>query len=180
MKKAILISGTPGTGKTRIAKVLAKRLDAIVVGIDDVIKIDKKVVIGYDKKRKIKIVDEERFAQDIESIIKKIDKQVIVDSHFAHVAKPKFCEICIVLRCNPRELKRRLESKGYKKEKIIENVEAEIVGVCTYEALKNGHKVHEIDTSKRKIDEVVKEIIDVIEKRKKASCSVCWGEESFK
>jgi adenylate kinase len=56
---------------------------------------------------------------------------VIMDGHLSYLAP---ADICIVLRLNPEMLKERLERRGYSPEKILENVEAEGIGVILVEA----------------------------------------------
>ncbi len=49
---AILVSGTPGTGKTTIAKKIAKQKCYKYIDVNKIISKNKKVVLGYDRKRK--------------------------------------------------------------------------------------------------------------------------------
>ena len=44
-------------------------------------------------------------------------------------------------------IKKRLVKRKYSKEKIRENLDAEILDVCLVEALENKHKVKVVDTT---------------------------------
>lgn len=57
-----------------------------------------------------------------------------------------------VLRCEPMVLKRRLLLRGYDQEKVVENLEAELIGVVLDEALRafGADLVHEYDTTRRR------------------------------
>src|SRR3989344_5272696 len=52
----ISISGTPGTGKSKTARELAKLLDAYLVSVNSLIK-KKKIRCGYDRKLKCRVID---------------------------------------------------------------------------------------------------------------------------
>ena len=59
------------------------------------------------------------------------------------------CDLVIILRCRPDILKSRLVKRGYRGEKIQENVEAEALDVILVETLEihpPGH-ILEIDTT---------------------------------
>ena len=53
-------------------------------------------------------------------------------------------------KCDIKELSKRLKKKRFHKEKIKENMQAEIFGICHNEALERKHNVIVIDTSKSK------------------------------
>jgi len=53
--KVVAVSGVPGTGKTTIAKKLAKRLNFYYLDVNRLIA-KNKLYEGYDKKRKTKVV----------------------------------------------------------------------------------------------------------------------------
>jgi broad-specificity NMP kinase len=59
--------------------------------------------------------------------------------------------LVFTLRCEPSELKKRLKARGWVKEKIDENVQAEIFNEC-----EGGE---EIDTTNRDPIEVAEEIV---------------------
>lgn len=151
--KTIIITGTPGTGKTTMAKSLAKRLNFLYLDVSRLI-LKHKLSEGYDKKRRTKIVDIKKLnkclVHEINSIktgIKKY-KGIIIDSHLSHYLPKRYVNLCIVAKCDIKELGRRLRKKGFHKEKIKENIQAEIFDVCHNEALERGHKVIVADTTK--------------------------------
>ena len=67
--KTIAVTGTPGTGKTTIAKKLAKRLDFYYLDVNRFIKRNK-LYEGYDKRRKTKIVDVRKLNKALMGFIK--------------------------------------------------------------------------------------------------------------
>ena len=150
----VCITGTPGTGKSKIAKLLAKELGWKMVELNELAK-EKGCIAGYDTKRGCKEVDVEELAK----VVEKLEGNLVLESHFAHYMP---CDAVFVLRVDPKELKRRMKKRGWKEEKIKENMEAEITEVCTSEALEEGKKVYEIDTTHKKPEEVVEEILKVI------------------
>ncbi len=54
--KAVIVSGTPGTGKTKVAKKIAREINGKYVDVNKVVQ-KYKLSEGYDRKRKTKIVD---------------------------------------------------------------------------------------------------------------------------
>jgi broad-specificity NMP kinase len=67
-----------------------------------------------------------------------------------------------VLRCEPAELKRRLGARGYPHEKVLQNVEAELIGVVLDASLRafGVPAVHEYDTTGAKPGAVARKIAD--------------------
>ncbi len=156
MIKAILITGTPGTGKTSISKIIAKHYGYKYIHIGE----DKDYVVAEEDVRII----------DVELMIKWLEKKqdefggMVVDSHLSHYFPPKRTRKCIVLRCEPSELKRRLEKRDYPQAKIDINLEAEAMDLILQEALNEGHSVYEINTTLRTPESCAEEAINAIDK----------------
>lgn len=151
----ISISGTPCTGKTEVSKLLSKRLKYKLIQVNELAE-KLNAFMGYDKKRECKILDMKKLEREIN----KIKGNVIIEGHTSHLF---LVDIVIVLRCNPKILKKRLE-KRYPKNpmKVKENLEAEILGVITSEAIMSNGKVYEIETTDKKPEGVVDNISEIL------------------
>ncbi len=165
---AVIITGTPGTGKTTVSKILAKTLKSSLIPLNDLID-EKHLYNGYDDEKGYKIVDMEALSREINQILAATDEQVIIEGHLAHdFDKDELVTSVIVLRTRPNILRRRLCNREWSDSKITENVEAEALDLCTYEAVEiHGDKVHEVNTSDLEVEEVVEIIIQILNGKKK-------------
>ena len=167
--KVIIVTGTPGAGKTIVSNLLASRINSILVSVGDLVK-NEKLYGGVDKRRDTLIADMDRLSKRIDKIILQANREVIVEGHYAvDIMPPEQVELVFVLRRDPYELRTIYEQRGYRKEKILENLAAEVLDVCLYDAIKRCgvDKVCEIDTTGRKPEDVVEEIVDVLGEEKK-------------
>ena len=155
----ICISGTPGTGKSVIAKKLGKKLRYGILEISKFVKNNK---IGkYNKKLKTIDVDVDKLNDKLIKIIKK-NKNLIIDGHLSHYLPRKYVDLCIIVKCNLKVLEKRLDKRGYNKQKIKDNLEAEIFDTSLDEAYKNKHNIIVIENSGKL---AFKPIIKLIQKR---------------
>lgn len=165
--KTIAVTGTPGTGKTELAKALAASLNLEYIDVNSLVK-KEKLNDGYDKEKDCEIININRFNDFFSEKIKKSKKGMVIDSHLSHEIPKELIDICIVARCNITELKRRLEERKYSPEKIRENLDAEIFEICTGEARDNKHILIQVDTSEGfNIQDMEQRIIEKISRDKK-------------
>ncbi len=148
--KVIVVTGTPGTGKTVVAKRVAKKNRFLYLDGKRLIS-NFKLEEKYDRKRKTFVVDEKRFVKLLINIIKIIKtnkkiKGIVIDSHLAHYLPRKYVDLVIVIKTDLKKLKQRLQKRKYSKLKIKENLEAEIFDVCYEEAKELKHKIKTIKT----------------------------------
>ncbi|MCH7881066.1 MAG: AAA family ATPase [Proteobacteria bacterium] len=165
----MIVSGTPGTGKTTLSKKLASKLKFYYIDVNRIIK-KRGISEGYDKKRKTKIIDVKILNKALIKEIKKYDKiksiknkkhGLIIDSHLSHYLPKKYVDMCIITKCDLKILEKRLKKKKFSKNKIRENLDAEIFDICLHEAKENKHKIIIIDTTK---DINIKKIIKKIDR----------------
>jgi adenylate kinase len=149
----ISITGTPKTGKTSVAKTLAKKLGWRLVSLNQLAE-DKEFYLGYDRSRKSRIVDIKKLQLEVSKLSRQ-HKNLILESHYSHDMP---CDVVVILRTNPGELRKRMQKCGWPKKKTEENVEAEIMEVVREEALEKVRAVLEIDTTGKKPEWVAEQI----------------------
>jgi len=168
----VVITGTPGTGKTKIAAKLARILDIKLISIKDLV----------EKEKIYRIREGERVVDTValERIMKKAlknEKDYVVEGHLAcEVEIP--CNYIFVLRTHPKELKKRLSARKYKKEKVGENLMSEMLDYCEQRAAKvYGKKPIEIDTTDKTILGSARRIAGMIRNKKKKGDIVDYSKE---
>lgn len=140
MKKIIIVTGSVAAGKTTVAKKLAKKYKAKYVDVNKLIK-ENKLYDYYDKKDKSYVVDIKKLNKFLINLIKKSKESLVIDSHLSHYLPKKYVDLCVVVKCELKKLKKRLEKRKYSNKKIKENLEVEIFDVCLTEAKERGHKL---------------------------------------
>ena len=156
----IFITGTPGTGKTTVSHQLKELLKIELVEVNQLVE-DENLYTGYDEEWGYKVVDIPSLCNSLGDIITSLKGDLLVEGHLSH-----FCDgadVVVVLRANPYALEKRLQSKGFKEPKIRENITAEALDICAYEAYqKYQNKAHEIDTTHKTPQEVVEMIEQIV------------------
>jgi len=164
-KRVILVMGTPGVGKTVVARMLASRLGANYVNLGELVEREN-LILGVDEERGTPIADTGKVSKRFRKIIEASDRDVIVDGHYAtDVIPAEKVHLVFVLRRDPYELKELMERRGFGERKLWENLAAEILDVCLWDAAKacGSDKVCEVDASRKSASEVVEEIVSVLE-----------------
>ncbi len=165
----IAITGTPGTGKS----TLARRLDVECISMEELAdKYDSLEIDGDNH-----IIDTEKLCDLVRDFSK---PDLIVYGHLAHWISPM--DKVIVLRCNPEVLEARLKARGYGVEKIKENLEAEVIDLIVIEAISvhGRDKVFEIDNT-CDLDETLKIFSKVLNNEFHSNVGrTDWSEEVLK
>jgi adenylate kinase len=171
-KCIILITGTPCTGKTVVAKQLTKKMGADYINLTELAN-TYNLIVGKDENRKTFVVDEEKMRQKLTEIIDATQKTtIVVDGHYAPTVVPKrYVTHVFVFRRNPVELRGFMQKRGFTDTKIWENLASEILDVCLVEALQEHEKekVCEMDITGKTVEAVVNEILTFLNKNKKCS-----------
>ena len=175
----IALTGTPGTGKSTVSIEL-ERNGYQVLDLNQ-IAIERHLLTNFDDMRHTYEIDIDALNDyllglfeknnDQHSIAKKNKYQnvsknkentIFLEGHISHLLD--FIDLVIILRCNPVVLHKRLELKKWSKKKILENLEAEVVDVITFECVDNydNNKIFEIDTTNSTPEKVVDDIISIL------------------
>ncbi len=144
--KVIIVTGTPGVGKTIFSKQLAKENEYLYANITDIVK-KNKLYDSFDKIKDSLIVDEDKLVEFMINFIKKSKTKLVIDGHMSHYIPSKYVQICYVLKCDISILNKRLAKRKYSKNKIKENIESEIFDICLNEAIEFKHNVKVINST---------------------------------
>lgn len=150
---ALLVTGTPGVGKTSVAQRLAQRAGWVHLDLAELV-IKQRLYMGFDEERKAYVVDTRRCMEYLEQVL---TCREVLDTHVVEAVPPSKVSHVFVLRLNPLQLRERLRARGYPESKIQDNIEAEILGVVLADAVRHFgvERVYELNTTNLSIDEVV-------------------------
>lgn len=139
----IIVTGTPGVGKTTmcneilgLASQASPPLNLKHLSINDIVK-ERSCHTGYDEELQTLIVDEDMLMDEVEKEIADGEGEGgwVIDWHSTAGFAVRWVDLVVVLRCEETNvLFDRLSSRGYKDEKVQENMDAEIFGVVSEEA----------------------------------------------
>lgn len=163
------ITGTPGTGKSTVAKILAKKLGLPLFNLSRLIR-ERGLYSSFDEKRDAYEVDPEKLREFFEK-----REDFIAEGLVAHYIPVDYL---VILRAEPDIVRERLVERPYTRDKVEENVEAERFAVIATEALENPlfKKVIHIDTSRREPEEVARLIERAIREGEELFEEVDWLE----
>ena len=129
----IIITGTPGVGKSSHARQLASSTGLHHLDINEVVKKHSIGEASSDPEDPgVKVVDEDRLLDVIENDLE--DGGQIIDWHACDLFPPRLIDLCCVVRCENGKLYDRLKARGYGEKKLQENLDCEIMEVLVQEA----------------------------------------------
>ena len=116
---AIAITGSPAVGKSTVSQVL-KGQGWDVLSVRELAK-QYDCEGDFDKTRDSLEIDVHKLSECYQPVD---DEDVIIDGHLSHFLD---VDAIIILRCDPEQLRSRLEMRGYDERKINANVEWELL-----------------------------------------------------
>ena len=122
----LLVTGTPGVGKTSVSKELGKRLKCRVVNEMEFAL--QKGIGKWDGVENELEVPVKKLEKELNAYLKKQDN-VILEGHLLCETKLKV-DFAVVIRLDPELLEMRLENKKYRPEKVMDNVFCEGIDYC--------------------------------------------------
>lgn len=149
----IALTGTPGTGKTSISAALRERYSLKTIDVNEIIRTHQ-YVGAHDSRRDCLVVNLAALRAH------RFQENSVLEGHLSHHLE---VERVIVLRTDPRALEERLVRRGFSREKVKENVEAEILDVVLIEAVAlHDDRVYELDST-GELDVVAQRVWEIIQ-----------------
>ncbi|CAK9174416.1 unnamed protein product [Ilex paraguariensis] len=133
-KPNILITGTPGTGKTVTASGLEAATQLRHINIGDLVK-EKNLHDGWDDELDCYIINEDLVCDELEDLMEEGGN--IVDYHGCDFFPERWFDRVVVLQTDNEVLYDRLHGRGYTGAKLTNNIECEIFQVLLEEAKKS-------------------------------------------
>ncbi len=170
MPRIIIVTGTPGVGKTVLSKLLVKKTGFIFLSLGELVK-KAHLHKGFDLQARSYIIKEAVVRKKLESYFEDHRaKGVIFETHSLARILPRDTRgmVAVVLRLDPIVLAKRLRARNWPKLKIWENVEAEMIDVSLHDSLKTLGKarVVEIDATRKRPEKLVQEILRALSRNR--------------
>ncbi|KAK3709905.1 hypothetical protein QZH41_020019 [Actinostola sp. cb2023] len=142
----ILITGTPGTGKSVTATELAQRTGLNYINVGEFAK-ENDLYEGWDNDLECHVLDEDKVIDEMEDVM--TDGGNIVDYHGCELFPERWFDIVFVLRTDNTALYDRLQQRGYTDKKLTNNIECEIFQTILEEAKESYQRniVHELSSN---------------------------------
>ncbi|KAK7503538.1 hypothetical protein BaRGS_00005077 [Batillaria attramentaria] len=142
----ILITGTPGTGKSTLASELSQRTGLKYVSVSQ-LATEMELFDGYDEQLQCPILDDDRVVDEMEEDMSQGGN--VVDYHGCDFFPERWFDIVFVLRTDNSILYDRLQQRGYSGKKLESNIQCEIFQTILDEA-RDSYKpeiVHELPSN---------------------------------
>lgn len=127
----VLITGTPGTGKTTTCEQVAQAAGLKSINVGELVK-SQELHSGWDDDFNCFVIDEDKVCDALED--ETAAGGCLVDYHGCDFFPERWFDLVVVLQTDNTLLYERLEKRGYPQHKISENVECEIMMVILEEA----------------------------------------------
>lgn len=150
----ILVTGTPGVGKTTLCSLLEAQLpeDFSLEGFQYVKLAElintKKLYKDWNEEFDVPEYDEDMVCDELEPLMSQRGG-IILEFHSCDFFPERWFDMIVLLRANNTSLFDRLSERGYKQNKIDENIECEIFEVLkdeVYECYSHG-KIVELQSN---------------------------------
>ncbi|EDW61813.1 adenylate kinase isoenzyme 6 homolog [Drosophila virilis] len=136
-KPNILITGTPGAGKSYLCERLATQLKFNWLDCSKIAK-ENNFIEEYDKEYDCPILDEDKLMDYLEPLMAKGGN--IVEYHGCDFFPERWFQAVFVVKCPNETLYDRLKERNYNEKKLTSNIQCEIFGTILEEARESYKK----------------------------------------
>jgi len=153
LEKIIIVTGTPGVGKTVLSKILARETGSVYLNLGEHVK-KNKLYSRFDLSSRSYVINERLLRKSLQEFFKAHSRMsIVVESHWLGRFMPKRPGmVAIVVRLDPVVLANRLRARNWPRRKVWENVESELIDLSLYEALKflGAKRVYQVDATQKR------------------------------
>lgn len=170
MRNYVGITGTPGTGKKTIAPLVASRMGLPCISLYDQA-VSSGMIRQDDSDAEVDTAALGRF------VVKRVNGPALVYGHLLpYVLGGRDLRKVAVLRCEPKTLKRRLLAREYGPTKVVENVEAELIGVLSADSMTafSSKKTAEFDATAPEPTAAAKAVSEFLKGSREAGPRIDW------
>ena len=161
----VVITGTPGVGKHTIAESLSTAMGKIpILDINEIILSENLLISPSENddnnENEVDIQKSSAFLTFLLSE-NKFQNSIIVGHLAPYIINSNLVDFVVVLRRSPYELKKIYQERMYSESKTRDNINAEILGILSYDAFKNFEfsKLSELENSNNLIPSSVAQSI---------------------
>lgn len=166
----IVVTGTPGVGKTSFSALLADRLndylhqnqqsncEFVTYNLGKLIN-EKHLYKDWNKEFDVPEFDDDMVCNELEPCIG--NGGAIIDFHSPGFLPEEWVDLVVLLRCNNTILYDRLKARGYVEKKITENIDCEIMEV-TADEVKEAFQADKILELKSEVTEDMEKNLEIV------------------
>ncbi|XP_059658243.1 adenylate kinase isoenzyme 6 homolog [Cornus florida] len=159
-KPNILVTGTPGTGKTTMSSALAEATQFRHINVGELVK-DKNLHDGWDDEFECHIINEDLVCDELEDMMEEGGN--IVDHHGCDFFPERWFDRVVVLQTENSVLYDRLTKRGYAGSKLTNNIECEIFRVLLEEAKENYREEIVVAFKSDSVDDINRNVASLID-----------------
>ena len=155
----VLVTGTPGVGKTTLCSLLESQLpeDYDLEGFQYVKLAElinqKKLYTSWNDDFNVPEFDEDMVCDELEPLMSQRGG-IILEFHSCDFFPERWFDLIVLLRCDNTQLFDRLQQRGYNQKKIDENIDCEIFGVLKEEVEDSYSREKIIELQSNEVDDM--------------------------
>jgi adenylate kinase len=164
----ILVTGTPGVGKTSFSMLLTDNLNERLqncakqftyINIGKLIT-DKKLYTDWNKEFDVPEFDDDKVLDELEPLL--AQGGIVLDFHSSSFLPEELIDLVVLIRCDNTILYDRLKARNYSDKKIKENIECEIMEVTSEEVRESFPENKILELRGEQVDDMSKNMDSVI------------------
>ena len=168
----VVVSGVPGAGKSTLASRFVREFRMVYVSLAE-LALEEGAWMLYDRDRRTYHIDFVNVAWALRRRVRYGQRLLLEATELLTPWEAGIEPVAVfVLRCNPILLFERLRAREWPLRKLVENIEAEFVGVVSWQArrLFGDKRVCEIDTTRRSPEDVFERAVRFLVDMDRGAC----------